>query len=225
MSGRPWTGKERRLLRTFYAWIPTKEIADELQRSLTTVYQQARRMGLLKSQAYLESTDACRLRRGDNVGADTRFPKGHVPANKGLRRPGYAPGRMRETQFKRGNRPHTWRPIGSERMCDGYLQRKVTDTGYPPRDWRPVHVLLWEKANRRKVGRGFCVIFRDGDRTHIDLANLEHITRMELRRRNSMHNLPEEVRSVLHLKGAINRLITMRTRRKDDGQEQAQRSA
>jgi hypothetical protein len=49
-------------------------------------------MGLRKSAEYLAGPEACRLQRGDSVGARTRFSAGHVPANKGLRRPGYFPG-------------------------------------------------------------------------------------------------------------------------------------
>ncbi|EMM6737362.1 HNH endonuclease, partial [Pseudomonas aeruginosa] len=41
------------------------------------------------------------------------------------------------TRFKKGQKPHTWLPVGSTRIsADGYLQRKISDTGYPPRDWK-----------------------------------------------------------------------------------------
>lgn len=222
---RPWMAKELRLVKTFYPHVPTQEIADELGREVHCVYRQAKNMGLCKTREYLDSPEACRLRRGDNVGAAHRYPKGHVPANKGTRRPGYAPGRMRETQFKKGQRPQTWKPLGSERLCDGYLQRKVTDTGYPPRDWKPVHVLLWEKAKRRKVGRGFCIVFKDGDKTHIELANLERVSRQDLVRRNSIHNLPPELKEVIMLRATIRQVITKRERKMQRAQEQIKRSA
>lgn len=48
------------------------------------------------------------------------------PFNKGLRRPGWHVGRMRETQFRKGERSgiaaKNWRPIGTIRTDpDGYL--------------------------------------------------------------------------------------------------------
>ncbi len=51
---------------------------------------------------------------------------------------------MKETMFKKGQVGTRFMPIGSERInADGYLDRKVSATGYPPRDWVAVHRLLW----------------------------------------------------------------------------------
>lgn len=129
---RAWQQWELDVLRTQYAHTPTQKLSRSIGRSESAVYGRAAILGLKKSETYLAGPDACRLRRGDNVGASCRFLPGHVPANKGLRRPGFAPGRMAQTQFKPGARPHTWKPIGSTRLSkDGYVQRKVSDTGYP----------------------------------------------------------------------------------------------
>jgi hypothetical protein len=163
LHGAPWTRAQRALLRNLYPHQPTTEVARRCGHSVPSTSNTARHLGLRKSKAYLASPAACRLRRGDHVGAAYWFPKGHVPANKGLRRPGWHRGRMRETQFKKSNRPHTWKPIGTELVnADGYRVRKVTDTGYPPRDWRPVHRLLWEQAYG-PVPPGYAVKFIDGD--------------------------------------------------------------
>jgi hypothetical protein len=94
---RPWQDWELRLLAKEYPHCTTAKLAKKLKRSITSVYQRAQLSGLHKSELYLASPDACRLRRGDNVGATHRFLPGHAPANKGLRRPGWAPGRMAQT--------------------------------------------------------------------------------------------------------------------------------
>src|SRR3954469_12004177 len=101
---RLWSDQDDELLRALYPDTPNTELAQRLRRSVHAVYARAEKLGLYKSQAYLASPQACRLRRGDNVGARFRYRKGHVPANKGLRRPGWGPGRMRETQFEKGVR-------------------------------------------------------------------------------------------------------------------------
>jgi hypothetical protein len=164
-------------------------------------------MGLRKSVTYLAGPDACRLRRGDNVGAACRFLPGHVPANKGLRRPGWAPGRMVETQFKPGVKPHTWRPIGCTRLTkDGYLQRKVSDTGYPPKDWVGVHVIMWVEAYGR-VPKGFVVAFKDRNKANIRLDNFELVSRRELMQRNTIHNYPPELADVIRLGASLKRQI------------------
>jgi len=80
-------------------------------------------MGLTKSAAYLASPAACRLRKGDNVGAARRFRPGHVPANKGLRRPGWSTGRMAETQFKKSGNATAFTRVFTKRL------------GASPSDW------------------------------------------------------------------------------------------
>jgi hypothetical protein len=214
-----WDQWEIQFLRNTYPSISTKELARRLGRSVNAVYGRAALMGLHKSAEYLASLDACRLRRGDHVGASSRFSRGHVPANKGLRRPGWSPGRMAETQFKPGVRPHTWRPIGSTRFTkDGYLQRKVSDTGYPPRDWVGEHILLWEKAHG-PIPKGHALTFKDRNKGNIRLDNLELITRRELMPRNTIHNYPPELSDVIRLGAALKRQLRRRH------EEQNERSA
>jgi hypothetical protein len=125
-----YTDAERALVRELYADTPTAEIAKRLGRETCSVYRIASSMGLRKSPEYLAGPNACRLRRGDGVGSGTRFKPGQVPANKGTRRPGWAPGRMAETQFKKGVRTgiaaKNWRPVGTILTdADGYLRIKI----------------------------------------------------------------------------------------------------
>lgn len=152
-----WTAVDDAVLRDLYPDFPTAMIAREMQRSLSAVYARAAFLNLTKSQAYRDSPYASRLRRGDNVGARFRFQKGHVPANKGLRRPGWSPGRMRETQFKKGVRRGVavtlYKPIGTERLSkDGYLERKVNDNLPLQARWRAVH-LMSSRLSRRMSPR------------------------------------------------------------------------
>jgi hypothetical protein len=208
-----WTPSDDKLLRRLYPDTKTSKLATRFGCNLHQVYKRAKNLGLKKSDEYMASPDACRLRRGDNVGAAFRFKPGLIPANKGTRRPGWFAGRMRETQFKKGQKSRNWMPLGSTRFSkEGYLMRKVAETGYPPADWKFVHTILWEEANG-PVPAGHAVAFKDRDRDHISLDNLELITRRELMLRNSIHNLPQSLKEVVQLKGAINRQITMKTRK------------
>ncbi len=209
-------------MRREYPNTPTADLARALGRSLSSVYMHAReKLGVSKSEAYMASPAACRLRRGDNVGAPYRFKKGQAPANKGIRRPGWHAGRMRETQFKRGQAGHNWKPIGATRLVDGYVYRKVSDIRRVPwtRNWVPEHIRAWTEAHG-PLAPGEALVFKNGDRTDVRLDNLECITRRELMQRNSVHNLPAPLPQVIQLLGALKRKI-----RRRDGQEQAQRSA
>lgn len=199
-------------IRCRYPHEKTEKIASDLGLPVARIYSKAAWLGLSKTSEYLASPDAQRLRRGDNVGAAYRFPKGHVPANKGVKGISY-PG-MEATQFKKGQKPHTWTPIGTERLSkEGYLQRKMFDTGCTRRDYVPVHHLVWV-AHNGPVPQGHCIIFKDGDKRNITIENLDCITRAENMKRNTIHNLPEELKEVLKLKGALNRRITCHERRK-----------
>ena len=210
MNGRPWSVPDIATLRRLYAGVATTEIARLLNRSLSSLYGQANLLGLCKSEAYRRTY--CQIQLGQVIGRNFQFQKGHVPANKGLRRPGWHAGNMRKTQFKKGQRPHTWKPLGSERLCDGYRQRKVTDTGYPPRDWQPVHVLLWVERYG-PIPPGYAVAFINGDKRDIRLDNLVLLSRRDLLNRNSYHNnYPKEIGLLIQLRGQVVRQINRRKR-------------
>lgn len=210
---RYWTEAELELLRASYADTPTAELAELFGRLVGSVYQKAITIGLRKSQAHLASTASGRLQQGGGVGKATRFQKGHASWNRG--RKGYQPGGASvATQFQKGARPHTWRPIGTERInADGYRDRKITDTGYPPRDWRGVHLLLWEE-HHGPVPPGHAVVFRNGNKADVRIENLELLTRRELMARNTVHNLPAAIVQVVQLRGALVRQINRKTKEK-----------
>lgn len=224
---RLWSQADDRDLRRIYPDRPTSVVAQSLRRTVFAINARAEKLGVHKSAAYLASPDACRLRRGDHVGARFRFQPGHVPANKGLRRPGYSVGRgrMQETQFKKGVlngvAGRRFKPIGSTRLVDGYLYRKVTAVPGPwTVNWRLESVLIWERA-RGPVPAGHALVFRNHDRTDVRLENLELITRRVLMARNSVHNLPPPLAQAVQLLGALNRKI----RRSPRNEEQDRRSA
>lgn len=211
-----WTKREHATVLRLYPDMDTKVLATRMNRSVISIYQRAQIAGIGKSAAYDARKKAMERERLMRSGVAHRFPKGHVPANAGLRRPGYSPGRMSETQFKKGVRPHTWMPIGSHRYSkEGYLCRKVTDTGYCPRDWVAVHILLWTEVNG-PVPPGHALCFKDKDRTHIVLENLELISRAELMRRNSFRiNYPKEIQDLITLRGALQRQINRRVKNEE----------
>lgn len=225
MIRRPWSAKDDAMLRAAYPNTPTADVAQWLGRGLSGTYQRAYTLGLCKSAAYLASPASARLQRGDNIGAACRFQPGHVPANKGLRRPGWAPGRMRETQFKRGMRAGVavklWKPVGTERISkDGYLERKINEDLPLQRRWRAVHLVIWE-AVHGPLPAGHALVFINGEKRDIRLDNLQLITRAELMARNTVHRLPKPLAQTIRLLGRLNRKI----RKRQHDEEQNQRPA
>lgn len=211
---RLWEPADDEVLRQRFPDTRTATLATELGRTRQAIDARSKILGLHKSAAYLASPAACRLRRGDHVGAAYRFPKGHVPANKGLRRPGWGPGRMKATQFKPGVATR-WMPVGSRRLIDGYTYIKLTDVRQVPHthNWFPEHVIDWEIAHRRPVPPGHALRFKNGDRTDLRLDNLELISRRALMGQNTVHNLPAPLPQTIQLLGALRRQIRRRDAR------------
>ncbi len=109
-------------------------------------------------------------------GRDTRFQKGNTPLSpiKKGQRIGV------ETQFKPGQRPHNYKPVGFERVDrDGYTLIKISDRGTWNERWRHKHKVLWEKHNG-PIPKGHKLIFADGDKTNITLENLILVTNAQM---------------------------------------------
>lgn len=216
---RLWTSADDDRLRSIFADTASIVVARLMDRSISAIRGRAGILGLHKSEAYLESPAACRLRRDDAPGLAYRYPKGHVPANKGTRRPGWSPGRMAQTQFKKGEMAgaahQKWRPIGTEvQDDDGYLKRKIADDRSKPSrfNWKFVHVLVWEEKHG-PVPPGHCLCFKNGNKADTRIENLELISRADRMRRNTIHNLPPALKQASQLVGAVRRQITMKSRK------------
>lgn len=212
MIRRVWTDAAVALLRELYPNTRTRDLVGILDASERQIYSKASTLGLTKSAEYLASEDSGRLR--GQRGVASRFQKGATPWNKGMT--GLHIG-GEATQFKPGNMPHNWHPIGHERLCDGgYLQRKISDTRNTRRDYVNVHWLVWFAAGNT-IPKGHALVFRDGNRQNFALENLELVTRAELMRRNSYHtNYPKEVGELIQLRSALNRKINRLTKESTD---------
>ena len=213
---REWTERELQMVAEHYPMVPTADLAKRLNRTRTQVYGAAQRLGLNKSPEYFERYKAGRFLDGA-AGAPNRFRPGHTTWNKGMRY--HAGGRSIETQFHTGDKPHNWKPVGTEVWgAEGYLKRKIRDDAPPGmsrRNWRFVHVLLWEEHNG-PVPAGHAVRFVNGDRRDIRIENLELIDRRDLMRRNTLHRYPKDVALAIQLRGALNRQINKRERQDEE---------
>lgn len=205
-------------------WRPTPEQLDELRRDFATTptmalaerfgvhyHQVAKRAELLslkKDESYLNGAGG----RLDGIrGMSTRFQPGQVPWSKGKKLPGC----RTASTFSKGNKPHNYRPIGSYRVASGYLQQKITETGYSPRDWVMVHRLKWVKAYG-PIPDGYVVAFKKGRRTtvleDITLDALELVSKIHVMRQNSVWNLPPELSSLVRLRGQLTKEIKKQTK-------------
>lgn len=187
-----WTAQQDVWLRELYPDTSNKVIAKMLGRSYSAIKNRAVTLGLKKSGEYMATGPGC-------------FTKESAPWNKG--RNWNAGGRSVATQFKAGEKPHTWVPVGTEVVdAYGYRKRKVRDDapkGRAYRNWKFVHIIVWEESNGCQLPKGHIVRFKDGDIQNLDPTNLVALSRAEnavINRWLKMGDLPE---------GGLDVLITM----------------
>lgn len=209
MSGRLWTPYEDEVLRSMYPDHFAGEISGVLGRTVRSIYTRVRMLGLKSPREKIVRSG--KMSSEDPRVKAARFRKGHVPVNKGKRMSPELYAKCAPTMFRKGNRPVNHRQVGSERVnVEGYVEVKVSE----PNKWRLKHRVVWEQANG-PIPPGHNVQFRDGNRRNCGLDNLYLISRADqLRNENSMEaRYPEELRSVIRLRGTLIRQITIHNRK------------
>lgn len=137
------------------------------------------------------------------------YKKGSIPWNKGKK--GYMG--ANKTSFKKGNRPKNWKPVGSERLIDGYTFIKIAD----PREWTLKHRIIWEEHHKKKIPRGSVIIFADGDKSNLNIENLICVTREELKVLNKcrlISSVPELTKTGLNIAKIRIKLAELRKEKK-----------
>lgn len=218
----------------------TQDIARQIGRPVHAICRKANKLGLRKDpDVKAELLKQCGHKAAVHpLSIAARIQKGNVPANKGKKMPpGWGPGRMKETQFKKGERlgaaNHNWKPVGTIQMnADGYLVMKVKDepqsvagVGANSTNWMFVHKMVWEKANG-PIPPGHRIWWKDGDHNNCALENLELLSDKAHMARTTVHNLPPKLKRVVILRGAIKRRITIHEKRRANaGSEHSGRAA
>ncbi len=141
-------------------------------------------------------------------GVVTKFNKGNVPHNKGMK--GYCAPGCEKTWFKKGHKPKQYLPVGTELMkSDGYVYIKISD----PNKWRQKHRIIWEEKHGPYSTKTHVVIFKDGNRENFDLDNLQLITRKQLAIVNRNHLLTNN-KELTETGLIIGQILEVKARRK-----------
>lgn len=114
-----------------------------------------------------------------NSGLTGQFKKGHNTWNKGTKGLTHS----NKTSFKKGNKPHNYRPVGSERITkDGYIEVKVSD----PNKWETKNKIVYKK-HFGDIPKGYKVIYADGNKLNNEPDNLILVSSSELLIANRNH--------------------------------------
>lgn len=206
MKGRPYTREEDEIIISMYPEHYAKEIAPLLGRTLSSVYQRAKHLGVESSEGKIQRSGR-ESSQNPNV-IKTQFKKGRVSHNKGQKMPPEVYEKVKATMFKKGNLPANHRKVGSERVnVDGYIEVKVAE----PNKWRLKHRIVWEEHNG-PIPKGYNIQFKNRISTDCRIENLYILSRAEqMRTENGITaRYPEELRKVIQLKGALKRAIKRR---------------
>lgn len=206
MHGRPYTREEDEIIISMYPEHYAKEIAPLLGRTLSSVYQRAKHLGVESSEGKIQRSGR-ESSQNPNV-IKTQFKKGRVSHNKGQKMPPEVYEKVKATMFKKGNLPANHRKVGSERVnVDGYIEVKVAE----PNKWRLKHRIVWEEHNG-PIPKGYNIQFKNRISTDCRIENLYILSRAEqMRTENGITaRYPEELRKVIQLKGALKRAIKRR---------------
>lgn len=196
MKLRKWTPQEVELLRTEYPDAKTQEFCKKIGRSHDAVFQKAFVLGVKKSPQFLQAG----ITTMHNAGKDYQFKKGLHVWNKG-RKLGSNWGK--ETHFKKGSKPHNYKPVGSKRITqDGYHETKIAD----PKTWKQDHVMLWEQVNG-PVPKTCIIRFIDGNKNNITLDNLILINTAQNMKLNTIHRFPAPLKRAIKTLAKLKRTI------------------
>ena len=190
-----WTEKENDTLRACYADTPTSAIAEWFNRSLRSVYMQANKLGLKKSESFLTAQNKRLSYEMIVLGKNkaTQFKKGHTPVNKGKKQTEYmtkeAIDKTKATRFKKGNLPKS-----AYLQESGVITTRVDKRGVQYQfiklahgKWQPLHRYIWEQTHGL-IPKGSKVVFKDGNTLNCNLENLQLVSSGELMLINSFIN-------------------------------------
>ena len=215
---RHWTPAQIAQLRALYPDLKADTVAREIGRSVGSVHRKAALLGIGKSEAFKKSFVSGRIQAAntDPRMVATRFKPGHKTWNSGVKGSTGLHENCRATQFKPGQKPHTWVPVGSYRInvSKGIprLERKMNDKPGPNHvRWIPVTRLVWEQ-HHGPIPPKHIVVFADSKQAttvleEITVDKLICISRAENARRNSAAAHSTEYGKLAQLKGAITRQV------------------
>lgn len=98
---RNWSEMERQYIRDHYPHEPTKIVANDLNRSIASVYGHAKASGIAKSESFMESALSGRRNFSRLNTKKTQFKKGHIPANKGMKMPAHVYEKVKKSFFRK----------------------------------------------------------------------------------------------------------------------------
>lgn len=198
---------QNEIIRQRFPHEKTQGIADDLGFTYSQVANRAFSMGLKKTLEFKRSESSGRTNLIEG-GKKFRYTPGHTPFNKGKEMPAEIYEKVKATMFKKGNRPHNWKPDGTiverkdaDQSGRVYLYYKVRDS-----KWILYHNKVWIDHNG-PIPKGSLIRFIDGNTRNCDISNLEMVSMKDNMARNTIQRFPEEIQAIIKLTSKLNKKI------------------
>lgn len=192
-----WQQQEIDFLKAAYPIMPNKSIAEKLGISELCVIHKAYNIGLRKDPEYIKKYLSELGKELNENGKAHRFPKGHIPSNKGKKMSEEQYAIASRTFFKKGGLPPNTLHDGCIRIRNlksGKIKKPFKFIRVSKGKWEMLQVHNWIKTNG-PVPDDMMVTFKNGDTLNCEVDNLELITKEESMRRT--RNSDEYIASLL----------------------------
>jgi hypothetical protein len=185
------------------------DIAKDYGVSTRTVFKTASRYGVHKSEAFRNSPASGRIQKGQHLSSATQFKKGQEGLTKGKKMAAIIKNKQKlanwreKCLWKKGHKPYNTGKNGEVRWRKnpGYYFIRIEEN-----HWEFYHRYVWVK-HHGTIPAGYNIVFADGNHKNCNIENLICLSNADLTKRNSIHNLPEEVKDLIYLRRELNRAI------------------
>ncbi len=196
---RLFTEKEDKLLKKLYAIKPGSHIAKLLGRTPSTVRQRLKKLGL--------NVPPEKLQEFKNI---SLFKKGRISPNKGKKIEEFmsaeAIKKLEPKRFKKGQVPHNIAAADGTITIRTFRGIKYKYIRLNVCKWVQLHRHIWEQHNGL-IPPMHNVIFKDSNTMNCVIENLGLLSNAELMKRNSIHNLPPELKEIINIGKSLNNKI------------------
>lgn len=165
-------------IQELYASHTNREIATIIGCSVHAVNNRAHTLGLKKPAKFRLAVCQELGRKLATSGTDHRFPKGHIPANKGKKMPEEIYERCQKGMFKKGNLPKNTLYDGAERIRTDRNGKPYIWVRLSAGKWKYKHILQWEKVYG-KIPPDKILYCKDGNTLNCKPENWEPVTKAE----------------------------------------------
>lgn len=190
-----YTAKEDQFILDNYKKLPMKRISAMLGRCESSARQRLHRLG------YTVPKDVAM-----KFALESRIKPGTMPPNKGKKMSDELREKIKHTFFAKGHVPHNAKYDGHVSVRKDTSGRHYKYIRISQAKVELLHRHLWEQ-HYGKIPEGYIVSFKDRNTMNCVIENLELISREENMKRNSVQNLPEEIKTAIRYVAGFNRKI------------------